>query len=253
MMLRDYFLPEGQQRALAAYGRFACGKGWTIQEKIDLYESSCCAFGAAMGEDDAFRAFENIYKNLAGGWQVFRPDSPIVCWPSRQIFKTIQNEFKEFAWGGTLDLSNFMSSGKQEPLLLKLAKMEGIKSNKGYPVMAVSKFLHFYNPGLFPIYDYQVIWRKVFKRFKGEFKEFCFASKLPYNTEETGVFLRNYVCWASYLIGEAHPPRFMEAFVEWLGKQPGCKLPEGKFDARSLFATAFEFTAIGAANADLSN
>ena len=32
--------------------------------------------------------------------------------------------------------------------------------------MPVSKFLHFYNPGLFPIYDTEMIFNKVLKRFK---------------------------------------------------------------------------------------
>jgi hypothetical protein len=42
----------------------------------------------------------------------------------------------------------------------------------------------------------------------------------------------------------------MATFLDWLGKQPGSDLPKRKFDASSLFATAFEFTAIGAAIAE---
>jgi len=38
----------------------------------------------------------------------------------------------------------------------------------------------------------------------------------------------------------------METFVDWLSKQPGGQSPRN-FDALSLYATAFEFTAIGAA------
>ena len=44
--------------------------------------------------------------------------------------------------------------------------MRDLKPVAGYPVMAVSKFLHFYNPALFPIYDNLVIWNGVLGYFR---------------------------------------------------------------------------------------
>jgi hypothetical protein len=38
----------------------------------------------------------------------------------------------------------------------------------------------------------------------------------------------------------------MAVFAEWLADQPGAGLPGRRFDASRLFATAYEFTIIGA-------
>jgi hypothetical protein len=123
--------------------------------------------------------------------------------------------------------------------------MQGIKPHKGFPVMAVSKFLHFYNPGLFPIYDHEVVWNKVFGHFGTDFRNFCAAAKITYDVGDTAFFYRNYLSWASSLLSSAHE-EFMRVFVEWLGKQPGADLASRSFNCRMLYATAFEFTAIGA-------
>jgi hypothetical protein len=250
MTLRNYFQPEGQQRALATYGKFAFEQNWPIREKMDLYEASRIAFDPTADDRIAFGAFERIYNTLAGGWQVFRPHSPNVCWPPRQIFETIRREFSDFRWDGTVNLTNFINGVEREALLSNLASMAGLKPNQGYPIMAVSKFLHFYNPSLFPIYDDAVIWKKVYKRFRHDHREFCSASRLPYNMQDTSIFLRNYLGWASSLLASAHPT-FMHAFVAWIGKQPGIEVERRSFAASSLYGTAFEFTAIGAVEIEL--
>ncbi len=126
--------------------------------------------------------------------------------------------------------------------------MRAIKQNKHYPLMTVSKFLHFYNPELFPIYDNAVIWDKVFRRFRDDFRDFCLAAKISYEiamNDDTGKFLHYYTLWASSLLSAAHAG-FMEVFADWLDKDPRTRLPEWRFDPRTLYATAFEFTVIGA-------
>jgi hypothetical protein len=62
--------------------------------------------------------------------------------------------------------------------------------------MAVSKFIHFYNPSLFPIYDNEVVEYKVFARFRTDYREFCDGAGLD-SSANGADFLRNYVCWAS--------------------------------------------------------
>jgi len=57
-----------------------------------------------------------------------------------------------------------------------------------------------------------------------------------------------YMDWASSLLSAAHD-KFMQIFADWLGKQPGANLPRRTFAPASLYATAFEITAIGAAGA----
>jgi|ERR1700677_505725 hypothetical protein len=244
MTLRDYFQPAGQQQALEQYSKFACDKDWSIEEKIRLYNASNRAFNPTTPDP---KAFDEVY-NILRGWQAFRGVAVNLCWSPQKIFDTFRNEFSEFAWGGCVALPNFVGSGKEDDLLIKLPKMREIKPNQQYPVVAVSKFLHGYNPSLFPVYDNGVIWEQVFRRFKNEFREFCRTSNVVCDLGFTPLFLRNYVSWASSLLASAHP-KFMETFVDWLNKQPGGQLARN-FDALTLYATAFEFAAIGAAKSE---
>ena len=246
--LPEYFTPEGQLSALEEYARFAGAKDWTIGEKMEMYRASRTAFDPAVPYEEAFKAFrDKIYKQLSK-WQWYRPSSLGACWTPQEIFETIRTEFAEFAWGGPVVLSNLAGSGKGEALLASLLTMKEIKPNTDYPTMAVSKFLHPYNPALFPIYDNAVIWGKVLgKCFRKEFDQFCSMSNLPYSaTKDSAELLRSYMCWAGSLVASA--PNFMDIFVDWLGKQPsGEATKERKFEPSSLYSTAFEFTIIGAA------
>jgi hypothetical protein len=249
--LRSFFqTTQNQRRALGAFFD-TWGGPWSLSEQLlDHYEASRCAFDPSWSADRAFRAFVEIYDELKGSnWQVFRPFSPERCWSSQQIFETIHREFSEFSWRGPINLLTFPTSGDRHRLQSSLSKMRGIKPNRGYPHMTVSKFLHFYNPGLFPIYDNAVIWEKVFRRFKDDFRGFCFSSSIPYDkviNDDNEAFLLHYVAWASSLLSGAHE-KFMQVFVDWLGEQPGADLHLRMFDPASLYATAFEITAIGAA------
>jgi hypothetical protein len=153
---------------------------------------------------------------------VFRPCSPADCWPPQKIFETIKREFHDFSSRGPVSLLNFPTSGTGLRLETCLAKMNGIKPKKGYPLMTVSKFLHFYNPGLFPIYDNEVMWKKVCNgRFKSDFREFCYRERIPNSivgdsAEDTSAFLRYYMIWASSLLSIAHAG-FMQVFIGLVG------------------------------------
>ncbi len=213
LTLPEYFAPEGQRSALEEYGRFAGVKGWTIGEKMEMYKASREAFDPSVPYEQAFKTFrEKIYKKLSQ-WQWYRPYSLGECWDPQKIFQTTR------------------------------------KLNTDYPTMAVSKFLHPYNPALFLIYDTDVIWKKVLATcFRTEFDQFCSMSSLPYSaTKDSAELLRSYMCWAGSLVASA--PNFMDIFADWLGKQPGgeASKTKRKFEASSLYSTAFEFTIIGAA------
>jgi hypothetical protein len=246
--LREFYQPNGQHRALEAYSQFPKGTAWSVPAKMTLYKASRAAFGDEADENSiAFSQFETIYDELRGYWQVFRSSVPAQPWPAKTVYETLRTHFRDLPWGGPINLPTFWTSGKHESLLLNLMAMKGIKSNSTYPNMTVSKFLHFYNPSLFPIYDYEVIWRKVFKRFKNCYAEFERTAGLSYRDDD-GSFLRNYICWASSLMCDAHPD-FMNTFVDWIEAE----VPRRQFDElgrdviATLYATAFEFTAIGAA------
>jgi hypothetical protein len=250
--LCSYFERDGQQRALEAYAKFAFAPamGWGIQDKMELYEASRRAFYQALPEGEALSAFSKIYDDLyrpapAGGWGVGR-NSAGPCWPAAKTFETIKTEFPLFSWAGPVTLLNAHTLGDWATLLSSLEKMRELKPVAGYPVMAVSKFLHFYNPELFPIYDNLAIKDGVFKCFRNDFREFCYASGLQYESPgNTVTCFWKYIRWASSLLASAHSG-FMEAFVDWLRRQPGAELQRRGVDASTLYATAFEFVAIGA-------
>ena len=244
--LRSYFESESQQRQALNSFFTAWGGNWPVWEVLDLYDASRGAFYSPLHQDERLRKFEIIDGQLAGYWQVFRPSSRSDCWPSRQIFETIQREFTDFQWGGSVSLLNFLRDGNRSKLLGALTAMRRIKPNQGYPIMTVSKFLHFYNPKLFPIYDEKVIWGQVFKRFGAEFQTFCFSTPgISCNNDYTALWYHNYICWASSLMSVAHE-NFMRTFLDWLGNEQGTALAMRKFDPTTLYAMAFEYTATGA-------
>ena len=251
--LRSYFTNETEQRrALGALG------GWfDPADDLDLYDASWCAFDPSSSAVEALRYFQKIYDALSSqSWGAFR--SPVKglrsqCWSTQQTFETIKREFAEFSWRGPVNLLNFPTSGTGLRLESCLTKMKGIKPKKDYPLMVVSKFLHFCNPALVPIYDTKVIWEKVLDCcFKSDFRDFCNHENLPYDRfrkEDTVDFLPAYMRFANSLLSEAHG-RFMQVFVEWLAEQPGTELRRRKFDPTTLYARVFEYTAVGAAAAE---
>jgi hypothetical protein len=119
--------------------------------------------------------------------------------------------------------------------------------------MTVSKFLHFYNPSLFPIFDTAVVWNKVCNgRFKDDYREFGEREQIPREVwfgDSTLKFIPYYMRWAKSLLSTAHP-RFMLVFAEWFEHR--CfGLVSKQLDLTTLYATAFECTVIGAASSGL--
>ena len=242
---------EAQERALQACCHFLCAIGWAVKDRLRLYDDSHHAFDPAVTAGESLEWFRQIYDELVrppskGGWGIARNASGPL-WTAEETFQFLKAEFSNFLWGGPVNLFNFRSGSTQATLLSSIEKMKSFKPLKSseWPTMAVSKVLHFYNAELFPVYDSEVIWKKVLDYFKDEFKDFCLAFSPPWNWENTPTFYRNYMGWGSYLLAAAHP-RFMEVFAEWLAKQPGADLSNRHFDAERLFATAYEYTIIGA-------
>ena len=256
--LRSFFENESWQRK-ALDGFFDAWEGsWPLDEQLlRLYDASRTAFDPDSNPDEALRSFEVIYDMLRSpAWGgVFRSRISGEAWSARQTFETVKREFVEFSWVGPINLLNFPKSGSALRLETRLLKMQGIKPKKSFPLMIVSKVLHFYNPSLFPIYDTWMIWNKVLNgRFKADYRAFCERERIPKNVgsdsaDDTAVWLIHYMNLASSLLSAAHR-NFMQVFVDWLAQQPGVDLRNRKFDPATLYATAFEFTVVGATAAE---
>lgn len=220
-----------------------------MRERFDLYEMSRRAFDVGISANDAMNEFRQIYDQLvrparSGGWGIGR-NAAGPLWTAEQTFQNVTVGLSDFPWGGSVDLLNFRNVSNQSSLLPILERMRSLKPVADWPTMAVSKVLHFYNAELFPIYDSEVIWKMVLARFKKEFKDFCVASSRPWDFGDTPTFYVNYMNWGSYMLGQAHP-QFMKVFEGWLAEQPTANLSTRNFDASRLFATAYEYTIIGA-------
>jgi hypothetical protein len=240
---------EAQKRALEACRHFLGAKDWGVGERLDLYEMSRRAFDVGLSADAAVSLFRQIYDQLvrparAGGWGIGR-NAAGALWTAEQTFQNVKAGLSDFRWGGAVDLLNFRNASTRSNLLPSLERMRGLKPMAGWPTMAASKVLHFYNAELFPVYDSEVIWKKVLTRFKEEFRNFCVALSPPWDFGDTPMFYRNYMSWGGHLLGQAHP-QFMKVFEGWLAKQQGANLSTRNFDASRLFATAYEYTIIGA-------
>ena len=239
---------EAQRRALGACSGFLDGKGWAVSDRLVFYGLSREAF-RSNGDAAGFR---RIYEELvrparADGWGIAR-NSAGPLWTAEKTFQVLRDEFSRFEWGGATTLLNFGTGGAGltlEPLLEGMRGFKPLRSASNWPVMAVSKVLHFFNAELFPVYDNEVIWNLVMTHFLNEFREFCRSFRPRYDTGYTTTFYMNYMSWGSALLRSAHP-RFMQNFAGWLSEFTAADLPRGSFDLSTLYATAFEFTIIGA-------
>jgi hypothetical protein len=85
-------------------------------------------------------------------------------------------------------------------------------------------------------------------RFKSDYRDFVQRERILKQVameEDTAVFLRHYMVLASSLLAASHGG-FMKVFADWFAEQPGANLSKRSFDPMCLYATAFEFTVIGA-------
>jgi hypothetical protein len=245
--LQDYFIPPGQQEALQAYAAFATGSAWSVPHKMDLYAAAQKAFCTPSGAAPALEAFREIYNSLRGYWQVFRPHGAEGCWSVEKLFEMLTRELSDFSPVSGVTMLNITDYPKLKVCLLAL---QDLKPNTEYPTMAVSKFTHFFNPSLFPIYDTEIIWNRVFAVFKQDYVEFC--EQTNRDRKACGAdFLCNYIAWGQALMASGEPD-VMSHFVTWLSQE----LPPRHFSSieesslQRLYATAFEFCAIGASQVE---
>lgn len=245
MQLAEYFRPGAFTRALHRYGVIARERKWSVGHKLDLYLLSRRAFANEGEESERLSAFSKVHESLAKYWQVFRPHGPGSQGSPQALFTILRASASTFGMNSGVGLRTLRPEQRVEVWSFFM-DLRAIKANKGFPTMAASKFAHFFNPDLFPIYDTEVVWKQVFARYKPDFDAFCRDRGLAENVEGAQ-WLANYVSWAAHL-AQCLDPSARDEFAEWLETQaPGhAALDKSASIAHELDACLFEFTSIGA-------
>jgi hypothetical protein len=144
------------QQGFKAHGRvYASQREWMIGDHV-----TCWVHAEAAFDRESYQDFEWLHVELKSRWQVFRSPSGVAPTPAETwaIVKTLDG-----AWRGRRlhDLTD-TNIGECWDLINSVS---GIKVMKSAPsVVAISKFLHFWNPRLFVIVDDAVMWIRVFSR-----------------------------------------------------------------------------------------
>lgn len=129
-------------------------KIWSIPYHVECWRRATRAFD---GPD--FAEFEWIYNELKGRWQVFR-GSAAPPWSVRKAFEHLTTMDSPLRGASLRDFSDEMLHDCRE-IIRSMESMKPLK--KGASVVAISKFLHFWNPRLFVIVDDAVVWKWVFR------------------------------------------------------------------------------------------
>lgn len=234
--LDAHYHPTRARDALDRFVRVSQSRKWNVQWEIEMYEKSVLAFGNRERFD--VNAFGSIYGALRSYWQVFRPKSE-GCWTAEKVFEVLTSECSAAA------LCNEVCLFTAEPKLVRhcAVALKGIKPSQEFPTMAVSKFLHFFNPMLFPIYDRAVIGGQVLVRFRNDYDTFCSQESLDRNADGAR-FLSNYYQWAASIM-RPHRDEVMRVFRSWAEDH---LTRAGPPIIDKLYARAFEAIAIGAAS-----
>ena len=126
------------------------------------YHLKCWELGRRAFEDGSFKAFNKLYGELRGNWQVFRSkhfNAPTVD----ALYALLQRTDKGLRNLRLGDFAN-LDSNRLQMVWEAMTEVGSIKENKDGPsVMATSKFLHFLNPRLFVIVDREAMWNWVFR------------------------------------------------------------------------------------------
>ncbi len=243
-MLDSYFMSNRYEEALDQFASFARKQDWRMSYRAELYEHAQEAFDLELPLERRQAAFVKVYNGLDRNFGVFR-NSTGGHWDVDRIFKGLTEDCKPVGRGSGRTLALLRNDAKDLYALEdSIHDLAGIKKISEYPHMPASKFLHFYNPKLFPIYDRQVIWEQVLcGPFKSEWQGVCRRMGIIF-AERSGKFNISYTRWAAENIQKADPS-FMPYFAAWFCKeaQIGADTLPG---LESYYATAFEFVAIGA-------
>lgn len=184
--------------------------------------------------------FDWLYEQLRRYWLVFRRAGGDP-WTSSQVFQALGSLDQRFRSIRLATLSDADIGG----CWTILDAVKGIKPTKAPSVVAISKFLHFWNPRLFVIVDDAVMWQRVLSRswvkpqIESERARLC--SLLPdarCADADPSCDLLSYLAvlsWAAALVraNDALTQRFAE-YVRAAGPHLDIRFPLDEYDAGAV-------------------
>jgi hypothetical protein len=248
--LADYYRAPLYERALLKYAEVAKSRKWQVRNKLRIYGWAKKAFDSDLSDYQKRKSFHCIYEELRRHWQVFR-NARGGHWSADETYDALTKHCQLLSRKSGVTLLTLQSDSQQSRSVLSgLVLLRDLKRTQGYPCMPVAKFTHFFNPMLFPIYDYEVIWKTVlYGEFRGDFRAWCAARGSNPNADMDSVrLIFNYTLMAADMVRRAGDG-FMDFFGRWFGQQVAGENDSHEVlrDMNSYYATAFEFVAIGAA------
>jgi hypothetical protein len=235
--------------ALEKYTTLTREWGWPIAEsKLDLYRRAVVAFSGTDDEATRRASHEDVYGHLRSYWGVARNGT---LWEAPKVFDMLTNQCRACSRISGLILVTLADEQQQRAVVTCLKAMRGLKRFRSgnYPIMAVSKNLHFFNQRLWVIYDNEIVVKKVYRVFRRDWNSFY--EGIATDPGDAGIrFYLAYLLWASHMIRNSHE-RLMDDFADWFvesARQEGRDAEDFRDELRLSFATAFEFVVIGAAH-----
>jgi hypothetical protein len=121
-------------------------------------------------------------------------------WDAARVFHVLTNHCQACCRGRGLALTTLEDEQHQQTVVACLETVSNLKRSRSgnYPVMAVSKNLHFYNPRLFVIYDTEIVFGQVYRVFRKDWSG-CYRRFASTGDGWLDFYLA-YLLWASRVI-----------------------------------------------------
>ncbi len=252
MTAAQFFTASEAPHALQAYGGALQSRGWSLERKLHLYAAANVAWAEGGDGGQRLSAFGVIYNELRGYWQVFR--NARSHWSHRQAFTRL-SEMRQQAKPHLVKSLSLVPHDAELRQCVCHTVMSAlpvkVNPSGGHSAMAVSKFLHFTWPTMFPIYDRAVIEQKVIRVFRSEWNAIKLNPIFEDVADPHALAYLKYLQWLAQLMAP-HRKQVMRAFADWLK-------PHAQQVQRSLTgtictyeATAAEMIIIGAMRVAMS-
>ena len=226
--------------ALNAGLEVAESRGWLISGRASHYQLAAQAFGPTLD----YASFLRLYKTMNSYWRIGRKG---ILAPPERVFEMLTKGCES---AGRHTGCTLLSSDSKA-VHTAVRAMTEVKIISEYPHMAAAKFLHFYNPALFPIYDGAMIWNRIlYRAFRSEWEDVCDEYGIKF-WEGSEAFLITYTSWAAEVM-QAADPAIMVAFEQRFREMSG-SMRAASENAAHYHAAAFEYLLMGAARLETTS